>query len=226
MSGSGRSPGEGNGNPLQYSCLGNATVRGAWWTAVHGVTKNQTEHTRSYICKPASYSYLRLLTTQVFKLQTWVPFLTLYIPLIREMSTLVSRICFKILQQRGISVWENETDKYGQPLNLGYTCHCTIPPILFVSVTGTTLSKMVFLSSDPPTLNSNSKLNSSAILLNNLVALKDFYRLCPKSVGQSPNCSDIQIFSTFCYNLFPVVTVCSSYTWLTNTQAPLSFLLI
>ena len=129
MSGSGRSPGEGNGNPLQYSCLGNATVRGAWWTAVHGVTKNWTEHAHSYLCKPASYSYLRLLTTQVFKLQTWVPFLTLYFPLIREMSTLVSRICFKILQQRGISVWENETDKYGQPLNLGYTCHCTIPPI-------------------------------------------------------------------------------------------------
>ena len=29
--GSGRSPGEGNGNPLQYSCLGNARDRGAWW---------------------------------------------------------------------------------------------------------------------------------------------------------------------------------------------------
>ena len=30
----GRSPGEGNGNPLQYSCLGNPTGRGAWWTTV------------------------------------------------------------------------------------------------------------------------------------------------------------------------------------------------
>ena len=35
----GRSPGEGNGNPLQYSCLGNPTDRGAWQTTVHGVTK-------------------------------------------------------------------------------------------------------------------------------------------------------------------------------------------
>ena len=35
--GSGRSPGEGNGNPLQYSCLGNTTDRGAWWATVHGV---------------------------------------------------------------------------------------------------------------------------------------------------------------------------------------------
>ena len=35
----GRSPGEGNGNPLQYSCLGNAMDRGAWRATVHGVTK-------------------------------------------------------------------------------------------------------------------------------------------------------------------------------------------
>ena len=37
--GSGRSPGEGNGNPLQYSCLGNPMDRGAWWSIVHGVAK-------------------------------------------------------------------------------------------------------------------------------------------------------------------------------------------
>ena len=37
--GSGRSPREGNGNPLQYSCLGNSMDRGAWWAIVHGVTK-------------------------------------------------------------------------------------------------------------------------------------------------------------------------------------------
>ena len=37
--GSGRSPGEGNGNPLQYSCLENSMDRGAWWATVHGVTR-------------------------------------------------------------------------------------------------------------------------------------------------------------------------------------------
>ena len=37
--GLGRSPGEGNGNSLQYSCLGNPMDRGACWAAVHGVTK-------------------------------------------------------------------------------------------------------------------------------------------------------------------------------------------
>ena len=39
---SGRSPGEGHGNPLQYSCLENTVDRGAWQAAVHGVAKSQT----------------------------------------------------------------------------------------------------------------------------------------------------------------------------------------
>ena len=40
--GSGRSPGGGNGNPLQYSCLENLLGRGAWWATVHGVAESQT----------------------------------------------------------------------------------------------------------------------------------------------------------------------------------------
>ena len=39
---SGRSPGEGNNNPLQYSCLENAKDRGVWQAAVHGITNSQT----------------------------------------------------------------------------------------------------------------------------------------------------------------------------------------
>ena len=39
ISGSGRSPGDGSGNPLQCSCLGNPMDRGAWRAAVHGFTK-------------------------------------------------------------------------------------------------------------------------------------------------------------------------------------------
>ena len=49
--GSGSSHGAGNGNPLQYSCLENPTVRGAWQATVHGVSKSQhdwvTEHTHT-----------------------------------------------------------------------------------------------------------------------------------------------------------------------------------
>ena len=40
--GSGRFPGEGNGNTLQYSCLGNPMERGGWWATVHRVAKSQT----------------------------------------------------------------------------------------------------------------------------------------------------------------------------------------
>ena len=40
--GLGTSPGEGNGNPLQYSCLGNPVDQGAWWATVHGVAESDT----------------------------------------------------------------------------------------------------------------------------------------------------------------------------------------
>ena len=43
ISGSGRSSGGGNGNPLQYSCLENLMDRGAWGTTVHGVAKSHTQ---------------------------------------------------------------------------------------------------------------------------------------------------------------------------------------
>ena len=41
--GLGRSPGEGNGNPLQYSCMENPMDRGAWQATVHGVTMSRTQ---------------------------------------------------------------------------------------------------------------------------------------------------------------------------------------
>ena len=42
ISGLGRSTGDGNGNPLQYSCLENSMDRGAWQATVHGITKSKT----------------------------------------------------------------------------------------------------------------------------------------------------------------------------------------
>ena len=39
----GRSPGEGNGNPLQYSCLENLIDKGAWWATIHGVAKSKAQ---------------------------------------------------------------------------------------------------------------------------------------------------------------------------------------
>ena len=52
--GSGRSPGGGNGNPLQDSCLKNPMDRGAWWVTVHGVPKSQTRLSIRAIHKPGT----------------------------------------------------------------------------------------------------------------------------------------------------------------------------
>ena len=49
---SGRSPGEGNGNPFQYSCLGNPMDRGAWRATAHGVAQSQTQLSE-YACTRA-----------------------------------------------------------------------------------------------------------------------------------------------------------------------------
>ena len=55
-SGSGRPPREGNGNPLQYTCLENAIDRGAWWATVHGVTKESDMMTdQARACTHMSY---------------------------------------------------------------------------------------------------------------------------------------------------------------------------
>ena len=53
-------PGEGNGNPLQYSCLENSMDRGAWWATVHGSHKEsnmkQSQIWQSSLCRPSEVS--------------------------------------------------------------------------------------------------------------------------------------------------------------------------
>ena len=59
--GSGRSPAEGNGNPLQYSCLENPMEGGAWWATVHGVAKSGQEmsnFTFTFTLVPLSLDYV------------------------------------------------------------------------------------------------------------------------------------------------------------------------
>ena len=63
---SGRSPGGGHGNPLQYSCLENPMERGAWWAIVHRVTKRWTQlkQLSTYVHRPLRiqvnlYSFIR-----------------------------------------------------------------------------------------------------------------------------------------------------------------------
>ena len=61
--GSGRSPGEGNGNPLQYSCLENPMEGGAWYATVHGFAKSRTQ---------LSDFTLLLLTFEPLELENWI----------------------------------------------------------------------------------------------------------------------------------------------------------
>ena len=61
ISGLGRFPGEGNGNPLQYSCLRNLMDRGAWWATVHGITK-ESYMTQWLKCDNSNFAFL----SQVF----------------------------------------------------------------------------------------------------------------------------------------------------------------
>ena len=59
----GRSPGEGNGNPLQYSCLGNPMNRGAWWATVQRITKVGHD----LVTKQQPYIFLFIFTQKGLK---------------------------------------------------------------------------------------------------------------------------------------------------------------
>ena len=70
--GSGRAPGGGHSNSLQYSCLDNSKDRGVWWAAVHNITESDTtevteEHRRQenhyYVCDPLEDSKAHGLRT-------------------------------------------------------------------------------------------------------------------------------------------------------------------
>ena len=63
--GSGRSPGGGRGNPLQYSCLENPMDREAWWAAVRGVTESDTAEATKHACmRHSDFHSKTVLTTK------------------------------------------------------------------------------------------------------------------------------------------------------------------
>ena len=98
--GLGRSPGGGNGNPLQYSCLENPMDGGAWWATVHRVTKNQTRLSDFTFTFTKAISWTSLVAQTVKHLSTMretrVQALGWEDPLEKEMAIHSGTIAWKI----------------------------------------------------------------------------------------------------------------------------------
>ena len=88
--GSGRSPGVGNGNQLQYSCLGNSMDREAWWAIVHGATKSQARLS-SFIFSPSLAMSISLFSESLAALQT-----SSSIPFFQIPYTCINIWCFSL----------------------------------------------------------------------------------------------------------------------------------
>ena len=118
ISGLGRSPGGGNGNPLQFSCLENPMDRGARWAIVHGVTKSWTRlndctHTHTHTQTPKQCSvdisqvgeHIRVLRQWPppvpwgWKLLPWGHFCTSFTFALCTLSSGYLFVCFMINQQ-------------------------------------------------------------------------------------------------------------------------------
>ena len=77
--GLGKSPGVGNGYPLQYSCLENSMDRGAWWATVHGIAKNQTRLSDCVFSDPIFYTSLFFLIGLTIFYTLYFSFLKIFV---------------------------------------------------------------------------------------------------------------------------------------------------
>ena len=94
--GSGKSPGEGNGSPLQYSCLGNTMERGAWWAIVHGVTKELTQwltNNKKMVGKKQKERKPKIISTSFQTHNHSYSFFLRFSPLSLIIFVLISNLC-------------------------------------------------------------------------------------------------------------------------------------
>ena len=133
--GSGRSPGEGNGNPLQYSCLKNPNDRGVWQARVHGITKSQTRLSDFHFhCHVHAYKVLSGLLTRIgaslvaqrikhlpAMQETQVRFLGWEDPLEKKMATHSSVLAWRI-------PWTEEPGELHGVASAGHNLGTKLPP--------------------------------------------------------------------------------------------------
>ena len=102
--GLGRSPGEGNGNSLQYSCLENSMDRGAWWARVNGVTKSQTRLPRKEnSLSSEQWNMEQLCITSQSMLKGKPIFFTVLVPSVRKQARSNHLSLFtRMVEQRSI----------------------------------------------------------------------------------------------------------------------------
>ena len=107
---------EGNGNPLQYSCLGDPVDRGAWWAAVHGVAQSQTWLKWLSSSSSMNYSTTGLLSLPLYPAVcsnscplNWQYYLTI------SFSAMPFSFCLQTSQHQGLFQWvssSNQMAKY------------------------------------------------------------------------------------------------------------------
>ena len=101
----GRSPGEGHGNPLRYSCLESSMDRGAWWAIVHGATKSRTQLSDFQLLLSGFCLFVFLVfSTQMVSFVSFFTLFYLYLSMVSVQSTCNTDIQYYMLQVYNIVV--------------------------------------------------------------------------------------------------------------------------
>ena len=109
--GSGRSPGVGNGNPLQYSCLENPMDREAWWATVHRVSKSQTRLSDFTLDNKVVFQFINGLSILKIIFSIFVSFWLVLI-------TLLSSSLITCRESQTLSNWTLVGEKWGGKMKL------------------------------------------------------------------------------------------------------------
>ena len=192
ITGLGRSPGEGNSNPLQYSCLENSMDMGAWWATVHGIAKSWTqlsEHFMSFCGRELIFFFL-LNNILSFGCTT----VYISIQLLKDIMVAVKfwQLCIKLLQT---SVWRFCVDVHFQ--------------LLWVNMIIGLYSKSIF----------SFLMNHQTIFESGCTILHSHHKCTRVPIALQPHLQNMRCCQ--CYGIWPFSQVCigsfASFRWASNS---------